>query len=120
MTPQTPLISYVTEAEIEVIAARNRWGEPRREQLRFLLTTFRRVSIEDPGVLKAYVEIDLYSGRHQREMGKNDLWIAATAATYDATLLTTDQDFDHLDGVFFRRLYIDPSAPSAPAGSSPE
>jgi len=33
-------------------------------------------------------------------MGKNDLWIAATASVLEATLLTTDFDFDHLKGVF--------------------
>jgi len=33
-------------------------------------------------------------------MGKNDLWIAATAYTLNATLVTTDTDFDHLDGEF--------------------
>jgi tRNA(fMet)-specific endonuclease VapC len=35
-----------------------------------------------------------------RKMGKNDLWIAATTAIYNATLLSTDNDFTHLDGVF--------------------
>jgi predicted nucleic acid-binding protein len=34
-------------------------------------------------------------------MGKNDLWIAATAHAMDAMLLTTDGDFDHLHNVFF-------------------
>jgi predicted nucleic acid-binding protein len=33
-------------------------------------------------------------------MGKNDLWIAATAYILDATLLTADGDFDHLNGSF--------------------
>lgn len=32
-------------------------------------------------------------------MGKNDLWIAATAITYNIPLITTDADFDHLDGL---------------------
>ncbi len=35
-----------------------------------------------------------------RNMGKNDLWIAATAHILGAKLLTTDGDFNHLDGVF--------------------
>lgn len=29
-------------------------------------------------------------------MGKNDVWIAATTKVAGATLLTTDNDFDHL------------------------
>jgi hypothetical protein len=35
-----------------------------------------------------------------RIMGKNDLWIAATAFVTKSTLLTTDDDFDHLDPQF--------------------
>ena len=31
-----------------------------------------------------------------RNMGKNDIWIAATALCYDIELYTTDNDFDHL------------------------
>jgi hypothetical protein len=37
-----------------------------------------------------------------RNMGKNDLWIAATAVVLDATLITTDHDFDHLAKNFVR------------------
>ncbi len=42
-----------------------------------------------------------------RNMGKNDIWIAATASVLDATLLTTDKDFNHLDGEFFQVGKID-------------
>ena len=35
-----------------------------------------------------------------RNMGKNDLWIAATASVLEAKLLTTDADFGHLKDVF--------------------
>lgn len=40
-------------------------------------------------------------------MGKNDLWIASTAALLGLTLVTTDSDFDHLNGVFFDIRKID-------------
>jgi len=40
-------------------------------------------------------------------MGKNDLWIAATAHVTGATLLTADADFDHLNGAFLNRVLID-------------
>jgi tRNA(fMet)-specific endonuclease VapC len=48
-------------------------------------------------------------------MGKNDLWIAATASVLKARLLTTDHDFDHLDGIFLDVLYIDPKLKAADA-----
>jgi len=40
-------------------------------------------------------------------MGKNDLWIALTAALLGLTLITTDADFDHLNGSFFDVRKID-------------
>lgn len=40
-------------------------------------------------------------------MGKNDLWIAATASAIDATLITSDKDFDHLDGNYLTVGYYD-------------
>ncbi len=60
---------------------------------------------------RLYADIDTFSqGKHEtrtlttsaRNMGKNDLWIAATTAVLRANLLTTDKDFDHLDGVYFQ------------------
>jgi predicted nucleic acid-binding protein len=44
-------------------------------------------------------------------MNQNGLWIAAAAAATSATLLTTDGDFDHLDGSLVRCVWIDPSGP---------
>jgi len=35
-------------------------------------------------------------------MGKNDRWIAATASVPDMDLLTSDKDFEHLDGAYIR------------------
>jgi tRNA(fMet)-specific endonuclease VapC len=34
-----------------------------------------------------------------RNMGKNDLWIAAISKVFKFKLITTDGDFDHLDDV---------------------
>jgi len=46
-----------------------------------------------------------------RNMGKNDLWIAATAHVSNAILLTTDRDFDHLNGVYFEAAKIEVGKP---------
>jgi predicted nucleic acid-binding protein len=37
-------------------------------------------------------------------MGKNDLWLAATAHVGQLVFVTTDLDFDHLDGIFIELL----------------
>jgi tRNA(fMet)-specific endonuclease VapC len=62
-------------------------------------------------LLPTYIGIDAYSQRNHpdyekysfatpRNMGKNDLWIAATASLLNLKLVTTDGDFDHLDSSF--------------------
>ncbi len=40
-------------------------------------------------------------------MGKNDLWIAATAFVYNIELLTTDKDFNHLKDEYLKLRLID-------------
>lgn len=109
LTSDVPLISYVTEAEIRSLSLQFGWGTTKRSQLGYLLATFRRVPIEEPRILEAYAEIDFYSVSQGIELGKNDLWIAATAHVTGAILLTTDKDFDHLDGKFLQRIWIDPT-----------
>lgn len=58
----------------------------------------------------AYVEIDDFSRRLGVKMGKNDLWIAATAQVEKAVILTTDKDFAHLPQNLVQHLYIDPAS----------
>jgi predicted nucleic acid-binding protein len=65
------------------------------------------VDINHPDILTAYGELDDLSNRAGRSMGKNDVWIAATAKVSDATLLTTDGDFDHLHPTHINRIRID-------------
>ncbi len=105
---EVALISYVSEAEARTMALYREWGKPTLQQLAFVLGAFRIVPIEHEEILKAYIEIDVYSRKQGVKMGKNDLWIAATARVTGATLLTTDMDFDHLDGVMLTREWVDP------------
>ncbi len=101
----TSIISVVTEAEIKSIALQLNWGQPKQRILTMLLQKFLIADINVQKIVDTYAEIDAFSqGRLKslplmgsaRIMGKNDLWIAATASVYDLTLLTTDNDFSHL------------------------
>lgn len=105
-------ISIVSEAEIYSLAGQLNWGKDRIIKLGQILDNFKALYI-NKDVVRQYVEIDVFSqGRHQifklpknmtaRNMGKNDLWIAATAVLANAELITTDQDFNHLDGTFLK------------------
>lgn len=71
------------------------------------------IEVGNADLIESYVSIDAFSqgktsapngqmlGNSSRNMGKNDLWIAATAHVLNAVLLTTDNDFDHLHQIFF-------------------
>ena len=86
-----------------------------------LLAKVPTVDINKQAILNAYALIDAWThgksvtAPHDASlpkpavsMGKNDLWIAATAHASKATLLSTDKDFDHLDDVWLKRIYVDP------------
>jgi tRNA(fMet)-specific endonuclease VapC len=68
-----------------------------------------------------YAEIDAFSQCRNpsypdypfvtpRNMGKNDLWRASTAALLGLKLVTTDADFSHLHQVFIEIQHIQPGS----------
>lgn len=89
-----------------------------------LLGKLPTVDISHEQIIQRYAEIDAFSlgkdkaralrsGQTARVMGKNDLWIAATASVLNAALLAIDHDFDHLSSVFLDVLYIDQALTAA-------
>ena len=106
---EVPLISIVTEGELRALALQLMWGEQKRRQSEALIDYFTIVPLPFADVVETYAEIDHYSKRNGAPMGKNDLWIAATAAVTGARLLTPDKDFDDLDGVYLSRDWLDPA-----------
>lgn len=108
-----PLVCIVTHGEIRSLARRNGWGPRRLAALEHALAGVVTVELGHPGVIDAYVALDLASQSHPdgaRNMGKNDLWIAAAAKAAGAMLLTTDKDFEHLLGIHVDGVLIDPSS----------
>ena len=101
-----PLISIVTAGELRSLALQWRWGPSKLDRMEFMLGYLDVVPIEDPALVSKYAEIDAHFQSRGRKMGKNDLWIAATAVLFDARLLTTDRDFDPLDPLFLNRDWI--------------
>ena len=104
-----PIISVVTVGEIKSIAKRNNWGMKKLNLLNDILSSLIITDINSKDVLEMYAEIDAFSqnkmkekplGDSARNMGKNDLWIAATSSVTNSKLLTTDRDFDHLIGIY--------------------
>lgn len=104
-----PIISIVTRGETLSLAAQFGWGQARRAELQQIMSRFVTISLDYPGLVEAYAELDAYSLSIGRRIGDNDLWIAATARVTNALLLTTDRDFDHLHPAFLQRDWIDPN-----------
>ena len=107
---QIHLISVVTEGEIRGLALQFDWGLAKRQTMERLLNYLTIVPLPYQNIVSAYAEIDDYSKRRGAPMGKNDVWIAATANVTGARLLTTDRDFDHLDSTYLQRDRIDPAS----------
>lgn len=114
------IVSVVTKAELESFIAQNNWGKPKIDRLNKILTeiTYIDIANADHLLIDSYTEIDAFSKRKikdrngnllngsARKMGKNDLWIAATAYALDVPLLTTDGDFDHLNGIHLNIMKV--------------
>jgi len=113
-------ISVVTKAEMESFALQHQWGIKKIEKLEKILANITIIDINhsDNTLLSQYSQIDAYSkgkgvckkgnklSGSARKMGKNDLWIAATASALDVTLITTDGDFDHLTPDFINVIKV--------------
>ncbi len=102
------IISAVTIGELKALALKRNWGMRRKEELFTAISQFLVYPIKVQQIIDNYAVIYAYSqsklvdnplpkGLTARNMGKNDLWIAATAHTIKAKLITTDKDFDHLN-----------------------
>lgn len=100
------IIPVVVVGELEALSLRSQWGVRKTAFLESILVAFPVAEVSVP-LAKIYARIDAYSqgklfaqplpaGMSARNMGKNDLWIAATALYFDVELHTTDKDFDHL------------------------
>lgn len=111
----TPIMSVVSLAELYSLALRNAWGEKRVQTIQNFENQVFIADINVESIISRYAEIDAFSqGKHPlfksqfsaRNMGKNDIWIAATASVLSVSLLTLDKDFDHLHHVFCQVITI--------------
>ncbi len=105
------MISVVTKAELLSLGKKRGWGNQKLSKLNRLLEKLFIIDINssDDDLIKAYYTIDAFSQGKLKErplnssaknMGKNDLWIAATAYVAKAELITMDGDFNHLHREF--------------------
>ena len=111
VNPNKQLLEFTTivnKGEAISIALQNGWGKSKVQKLTDLLNEIAIIDISDDKIVEAYAIIDAFSQNKYsliklsdsaRNMGKNDLWIAAISKVFKFQLITTDGDFDHLDDI---------------------
>lgn len=103
-------VSFAVIVETQSIAYQSGWGYRKVGVIEEFFKAVRIIAISDL-LIPAYIGIDAYSQRKHpdyqtypfdtpRNMGKNDLYIAATASLLGLELVTTDGDFGHLQNSF--------------------
>jgi tRNA(fMet)-specific endonuclease VapC len=106
-------ISIVSHGELRVLAQRNQWGNEKLSALTLALDELVTVNLDSSAMIEAYVRVE-ESCRNvaggEKKMGQNDMWIAATAFHVGLPLITTDKDFNHLDGRLIQVHWVDPLA----------
>ena len=90
--PDRLIIPIVIVGKLEAFALKADWGYQKITHMQQILDTYPIADI-DRELTRVYAQIDAYSqgklkssplpsGMSARNMGKNDLWIAATASTW--------------------------------------
>ena len=106
-------VSIVTQAELSVIADRNAWGPEKKAALERALESVVVIPIDGAELVNAYAAISAVDSSAKggaRNLGKNDLWIAATALYTNMPLLTTDKDFQFLHGKLLQVMWVNPES----------
>jgi tRNA(fMet)-specific endonuclease VapC len=99
------VIPIVVVGELQAFALKADWGVQKVMALNEILEKLPIADINTE-IVSLYAKIDAFSQNKlksyplpentPRNMGKNDIWIAAIALYYDIELWTTDNDFSHL------------------------
>ena len=113
--------SIICQGEILTLAEKNGWGIDKRTCLEQLLNRIPSLNISQGQITDAYARIDAWThGKSVMSpnnapppkpavpMKQNDLWIAASTHASGATLVSTDEDFSHLDSIWFPFVNIPP------------
>ena len=112
--------SIICKGEILVLGNRHKWGREKRARLDEILNTIPCLDINEQSP-KTYSEIHAWTHgkplidssiqnpppKPAISMKEHDIWIAATAYDYKATLVSADKDFNHLNGVWIEVIYVD-------------
>lgn len=104
-----PVVSVISCGEVLSFARQRGWGKGLLSRMQHILDQFEPLDINHPAIIEAYADIDATSHSLGYKMGKNDVWLAATAQVLRLPFLTTDKDFNHLNGSSLDVVWVDPT-----------
>ncbi|MGH3327499.1 MAG: type II toxin-antitoxin system VapC family toxin [Streptomycetales bacterium] len=98
--PDESAVSVVTLAELHagVLAARDIDIRARRLATLDAVTDLHIVGV-DEAAARTWAQMRVHIAESGRRVNVNDLWIAATAAAHELTLVTQDADFAAVEGI---------------------
>ena len=92
------VINVVTIGELRAGAIQAGWGDRRRSELEATINAYVRVDI-DVETADAWARLQASCVRLGRNIGLNDLWIAATAIRLGCPVASLDADFERIPAV---------------------
>lgn len=100
LLPEETAVSAVTVGELQagVLAAGDTDARARRLATLETLSDVEVLAV-DEAVAASWALLRVHLAESDRRLNVNDLWIAATALTYQMPVVTQDDDFDPVDGV---------------------
>jgi predicted nucleic acid-binding protein len=111
-------ISIVTHGELKVLAERKAWGDEKQNALANAVGSLVTINIDSDALVDAYVRVEdacRNASGGANNMQQNDMWIAATALVCGLPIITTDKDFNHLNGRLITVHWVDPDLLKTPA-----
>lgn len=92
------MVSVVTVAELRSGAIQAGWGDKKRHELEATINAYVRIAVDDE-VADVWSSLNAECVRQGRNVGSNDLWIAATAVRLGCPVAALDDDFARIPGI---------------------
>lgn len=98
LTSVSKVVSVVTVAELRGGALKAGWGVRRSSDLEATIRAYPQIGVDDE-TAKVWARLWADCRRAGRNVGANDLWIAATALRLEVPVASLDDDFARIPGI---------------------